>query len=336
MDSLQISGAIPFNPQGPGSPMIGQSEAMSQVRDAIARVAVTDTTVLILGESGVGKELVARSIHAQSLRAAGPFVAVNCGSIPASLIEAELFGHEKGSFTGAHRSNAGLFEWAGGGTFFLDEITEMPLELQSRLLRVLESRRFFRVGGREEVQTTARILAATNRNPMEAVRDGKLREDLLYRLAVFPITLPALRHRVADAIEIAEARLAQLNARHGTARCFSESSQKFLAEYHWPGNARELLNAVERAYLLADADLELSPALEPCALNTPQRAGDGTVVLPLGTSLEAAERSLIEATMAHYKGSKPRAAHMLGCSVKTLYNKLHSYEAGAATSALVG
>jgi DNA-binding NtrC family response regulator len=305
--------------------MLGSSAALGRVREAIERVAPTDTTVIVIGESGSGKELVARSIHECSARAGGAFIPVNCGAIPASLIEAELFGHEKGSFTGAARTHAGVFERANGGTLFLDEITEMPLDLQSRLLRVLESRHFYRVGGTTELSSDARIIAASNRGPLESVREGRLREDLLYRLAVFPIVVPPLRERGNDAVEIAEAVLAALNARAVAPRRLSERSREFLRAYRWPGNVRELRNCVERAWLMAENDLELSPTLEGL-----EHAGSATprereLAVTIGSTLDEVERTVIVATLEYFKGNKPRAAETLGCSLKTLYNKLNSY-----------
>jgi len=309
---------------GVGS-VLGRSPAMRATFDLIQRVAGTEATVLITGESGVGKELVAELVHELSPRAAGPMVAINCGSIPASLIEAELFGYEKGSFTGATRSHAGVFERADHGTLLLDEITEMPLEMQTRLLRVLETGRFYRVGGTEEIKTDIRVIAATNRDVNEAVRDRQLREDVMYRLAVFPIRVPPLRDREDDIRLLAESFLERLNQESGTSKKYSDSSLSTLSNHSWPGNVRELKNAVERAFIMADATLELAPVLvdrDPDA-NEPDHSQG--IHVPLGSRLDEAERSLIVATLEHFDGNKRRAAQVLGCSLKTLYNKLNAY-----------
>jgi DNA-binding NtrC family response regulator len=308
--------------------MVGRSSAMQAVRDLVAKVAPTDATVLISGESGSGKELVAQAIHARSARVAGPFLGINCGALPPSLIESELFGCERGSFTGASRSHAGMVERASGGTLFLDEVTEMSADMQTRLLRFLETQRFFRVGGSQELHTDVRVVAATNRSPVQAVRDGAMREDLLYRLAVFPICLAPLRERGHDVVLLAEHFLGELNARQNTVKSFGEAARRTLRDYHWPGNIRELKNAIERAYILCEHELELQPMNVHVAgaERTPARDGDGGIQVPIGSSLAQAERWLIEATLAHWAGNKNRAARTLGCSLKTLYNKLAAYE----------
>src|SRR6202167_801197 len=226
--------------------MVGGSAAIQAVRDLVDKVAPTDATVLISGESGSGKELVAQAIHARSARGAGPFLGINCGARAPTLIESELFGFERGSFTGASRSYAGLVERASGGTLFLDEVTEMSADMQTRLLRFLETQRFFRVGGSREIQTDVRVVAATNRSPIQAVRDGAMREDLLYRLAVFPISLAPLRQRGDDVMLLAEHFLTELNARHGTNREFSHAACQTLRECHWRGHVRALKNTIER------------------------------------------------------------------------------------------
>lgn len=310
--------------------MVGRSTVIQTVRELVDKVAPTDATVLISGESGSGKELVAQAIHARSARSSGPFVGINCGALPPTLIESELFGFERGSFTGAARSHAGMVERASGGTLFLDEVTEMSADMQTRLLRFLETRRFFRVGGTQEIQTDVRVVAATNRPPVQAVREGSLREDLLYRLAVFPIALAPLRERGDDIVLLADHFLFELNARNDTSKIFSGSAQRKLREYHWPGNVRELKNAIERAYIMSDRELELEPMNIHAATAASNRGildevKDG-VRVPIGSSLAQAERWLIEATLAHWSGNKNRAAKMLGCSLKTLYNKLATYE----------
>jgi DNA-binding NtrC family response regulator len=307
--------------------LLGRSPSMKQVFTLIQRVAPTEATVMIMGESGSGKEVVADCIHTLSHRVQGPMVAINCGSIPASLIEAELFGYEKGSFTGASRSHAGVFERATGGTLFLDEVTEMPLDMQTRLLRVLETGRFYRVGGTQEIKTDIRVVAATNRNVTEAVANRQLREDLMYRLAVFPLHVPPLRERAADVPLLAEHFLTLLNRSNGTAKQFSPAFSDALRAYRWSGNVRELKNMIERSFILADdildVDLTLSmPVRTPEIVEQARPAG---LHVPLGSRLDEAERSLIEVTLDYCEGDKRRAAAVLGCSLKTLYNKLNSY-----------
>ena len=310
--------------------LIGRSTAIDAVLQLIARVAPTEATVLVCGESGSGKERVARSIHESSARSAGPFVAINCGALPPTLIESELFGYEKGSFTGAVGMHRGLIERADGGTLFLDEITEMPLDLQVRLLRFLETRTFYRIGGREELRANLRVIAATNRNPGQAVRDGQLREDLLYRLAVFPIDVPPLRAREGDAALLGRHFLENLNRTHGTDKKFSAAASATLRAHTWPGNVRELRNAVERAYILCDDLLELDPE----ATQSMVVSGQPELRIPIGMRLADVERSLIEATLGHFMGNKRRAAEVLGCSLKTLYNKLAAYQRTDAPAAV--
>jgi len=302
--------------------LIGRSASMSRVRELIERVGPTDATVLLVGESGTGKELVAEAVHRCSSRAGGPFVAVNCGAIPELLIEAELFGHEKGSFTGAIRTQSGFFERADGGTLFLDEITEMPIEMQVPLLRFLERRRYFKVGGRQEIAADVRVIAATNRAPHDAIRNRKLREDLYYRLAVFPLELPPLRERDEDAVALAEHFLALLNVASGTRKRLSQNSRDLARRYSWPGNVRELRHAIERSFILADDTLELADALEWDSRRS-QFAGNGdgnTLQVAIGSRLRDVEKSLIEATLEHFAGNKRHTADALGCSLKTVYN----------------
>ncbi len=310
----------------PGA-LLGSSEAMQNVKRLIERVGPTDASVLLTGESGSGKELAAQSIHQHSLRQRGPFIAINCGAVPAGLIEAELFGHEKGSFTGAIRSHAGVFERAQGGTLLLDEVTEMPLEMQTRLLRVLETRKFYRVGASVELAVDVRVIAATNRCPIQAVESGQLRDDLLYRLAVFPIAMPSLRERGADVELLAEHFLADLNARAGVTKRLSAVARITLKQHSWPGNVRELKNCIERAFILGDEFLELSPLLQSNAASRTVEPTDTRERLEIrvGSRIDDVERSLIEATLDHFQGNKRRAAGALGCSLKTLYNKLNGY-----------
>jgi len=298
---------------------------MQEVYRMIEKVAPTEATVFITGESGCGKELVARTIHERSGRAHGAFVAINCGAIPQNLIEAELFGHERGAFTGANRQHRGCFERAEGGTLFLDEITEMAPEMQVRLLRVLETGRFMRVGGDGEIRTNVRVLTATNRDALEAVRDGRLREDLMYRLAVFPITLPPLRDREGDTELLAEHFLQNLNVEGGTSKRFSRAALTTIRAYHWPGNVRELKNAVHRAFIMAEDLVELDLSGLAC----PAVEGE-CLRVPVGTSLAEMERQAIFATLDHCRGNKRRAAEMLGVSLKTLYNRLTAYQAEGA------
>jgi DNA-binding NtrC family response regulator len=305
--------------------LLGRSAAIKQVFTLIQRVAPTEATVMIMGESGVGKEIVAECIHVLSHRSQGPMVAINCGSIPASLIEAELFGYEKGSFTGASRAHAGVFERATGGTLFLDEVTEMPLEMQTRLLRVLETGRFYRVGGTQEIKTDIRVIAATNRNITEAVANRQLREDLMYRLAVFPLHVPPLRDRAGDVPLLADHFLNLLNRNNGSNKRFSAAFVDALRTYRWAGNVRELKNAVERSFILADEVLDFDMPLAMHAPATQTEARPAGLHVPLGSRLDEAERSLIEVTLDYCEGDKRRAAAVLGCSLKTLYNKLNSY-----------
>lgn len=319
--------------------LLGRSPAMHQVFGLIKRVAPTEATVMIMGESGVGKELVAECIHNLSHRAQGPLVAINCGSIPASLIEAELFGYEKGSFTGASRSHAGVFERATGGTLFLDEVTEMPLDMQTRLLRVLETGRFYRVGGTQEIKTDIRVVAATNRNVTEAVANRQLREDLMYRLAVFPLHIPPLRERPGDVPLLAQYFLSTLNRGSDVTKGFSPTFLDALSSRRWAGNVRELKNSVERSFILADEvleiDLSITTPTQPVA-EPVEAARPAGVHVPLGSRLDEAERSLIEVTLDYCEGDKRRAAAVLGCSLKTLYNKLNSYARERAETESLG
>jgi DNA-binding NtrC family response regulator len=310
--------------------LLGASSAMQDVYRMIAKVAPTDATVFVTGESGSGKELVARTVHELSERAGRPFVAVNCGAIPANLIEAELFGYEKGAFTGASCQHQGFFERAAGGTLFLDEITEMAPEMQVRLLRVLETGRFLRVGGAEELAADVRVVAATNRQPAGAVADGHLREDLMYRLAVFPIELPPLRSRDGDVELLAGHFLAALNAAAGTCKRFSRAATAAMRSHRWPGNVRELKNAVHRAFILADDTVELGFAELAAAPGT--AASGERLEFPVGTALADMERRAIFATLDHCRGNKRRCAEILGISLKTLYNRLAAYQAVAAAA----
>jgi len=305
--------------------LYGASEPMQQLFRMISKVAPTRANVLIVGESGTGKELVAKSIHQTGREKDHPFVALNCGAISPSLIEAELFGHERGSFTGAVRSHKGCFERADGGTLFLDEVTEMSQDMQVKLLRVLETNRFCRIGADEETEVRVRVIAATNRDPAEAVAAGALRSDLFYRLAVFPLTLPPLRERGADIRLLANLFLDQLNREEGTRKTFSRASRRLMDEYAWPGNVRELKNVVHRAYILADRELDISLAVTPVKPGGVSQEGD-CVTVQLGSKLADAEQRLICATLGHCGGNKTLTAEVLGVSLKTLYNRLNEYQ----------
>ncbi len=314
---------FPFAAPGP---LLGESEAMQEVFRLIERVGPTEASVLLTGESGSGKELAAQSIHDRSARRGGPFIAVNCGAIPAGLIEAELFGYEKGSFTGAVRPHAGVFERAQGGTLLFDEVTEMPLDMQIRLLRVIETRKFYRVGASMEFVSDVRVIASTNRCPLQAVQNGQLREDLLYRLAVFPIDLPPLRSRGNDVDLLAEHFVAELNAQSRTQKRLSALARMTLKQHTWPGNVRELKNCIERAYILGDVVLDLAPLIPGASAHIgDQAANSERLNIRVGSRIYDMERSLIVATLDYFKGNRRRAADALGCSLKTLYNKLNGY-----------
>jgi DNA-binding NtrC family response regulator len=306
--------------------LYGSSEVMQELYAQIERVAVTDATALIVGESGTGKELVARTIHERSARRDGPFIAVNCGAIPDELIEAELFGHEKGSFTGAVQARDGHFEHARGGTLFLDEITEMSLLHQVKLLRALETGEYLPVGGNAAIRGDVRIIAATNRDPVAAVKEGCLREDLMYRLAVFPLRTPPLRERERDRELLAQHFLAELNEQESTQKTFSKRALDAVRNWSWPGNVRELKNAVYRAFILAEKLVEIThPQLVP-RVKKPVTQGDAMSVW-IGTPLADAQKQIILGTLKYCGGDKRLAARTLGVSLKTLYNRLGSYGA---------
>jgi two-component system, NtrC family, response regulator HydG len=302
-------------------PLIGASPPMQRVYDLIAKVAPTDATVLLTGETGTGKEMVAETTHSLSRRHKEPFLPINCGAVSPNLIESELFGHERGSFTGADRLHRGYYERAHRGTLFLDEITEMPAELQVKLLRVLETGKVTRVGGSEPLTADVRVIAATNRNPDEAVAKGKLREDLLYRLNVFPIALPPLRDRREDVDLLAEHFLALLNKEQDTSKEFTRPALNRLRSHNWPGNVRELKNLVHRAFILAEDHI----GLDSLPLGVQETSGSSLAV-KVGTSLGEAERRLILATLEECEGDKKKAAEVLGISLKTLYNRLNEYK----------
>ncbi len=301
----------------------GRSAPMLDLYRHIERVAPTDATVLLAGETGTGKEVVARTIHALSDRRDEAFVALNCGAISATLIESELFGYERGSFTGANRKHNGVFVQADRGTLFLDEITEMSTDLQVRLLRVLEEGTLKRIGGEKPVRTNVRVIAAANRAPEEAVRDGKLREDLFYRLKVFPITLPPLRGRETDVELLAVHFLEVLNRQASTHKRFTPEAINRLRAHSWPGNVRELKHFVQQVFILADREIDAESLRS--LLQTPD--GRDRIEVRVGSTIAAAEAQLIMATMDRFDGDKIRVAKILGISLKTLYIRLNVYAA---------
>jgi len=309
----------------------GSARSMRRLYRLIRKVAPTSASVLVSGESGTGKELVAQTIHTSSEVAAGPLLAINCGAIPAELIESELFGHERGSFSGAERTHRGVFERASGGTLFLDEITEMPAGAQVKLLRVIESGLLQRVGGEKDIATSVRIVAATNRDPLEAVELGLLRQDLYYRIAQFALWLPPLRERGRDVVGLARIFLHELNEHNGTDTVLSEDVEAALMGYSWPGNVRELRSVVERAYIVGNSVITLKelPPLDDQAI-----AQGEYLRVSVGSSLDDSERRLIFATLDANAGDKKRTARVLGISLKTLYNRLNRYaeDDGGSTS----
>ena len=303
--------------------LAGSSAAMAGVREQICRVAPTDASVFIEGESGVGKELVAGAIHSESGRS-GPFIALNCGAVPSELLTSQLFGHERGSFTGANSRHVGLFEQANGGTLFLDELTEMPIHLQVHLLRALETRSIRRVGGTEDIPVDVRVVSATNRRHDEAIKAGRLREDLYYRLAEFPMSLPSLRERPEDILPIANLFLQRLNERYGTQRALSKDGADGLAKYTWPGNIRELKNVIQRSYILADGEL-VTPTL-PRGYARPLAETENAITFVVGTPMHEIERRMLFKTLAFFDNNKAKAAEALGVTTKTIYNRLTAYQ----------
>jgi DNA-binding NtrC family response regulator len=322
--------AVPHDPAGADGTrsalgeLRGASPAMNALYQQIERVAATDAPVLITGEGGTGKELVARTLHALSARRGRPFVPVNCGAIVPELVEAELFGHEKGSFTGAAERRAGYFEHASGGTLFLDEIGEMSPPMQVKLLHVLQTGHLLRVGGTERVAVDARIIAATHRDLDAAQRSGAFRHDLLYRLAVFPLHVPPLREREGDVELLARHFVDELNVREEAHKTLSRRSLDALRGNPWPGNVRELRNAVRRAYIMADRQVELGSATSMPRRRV-QRDAEGALRFGVGTSLADAQREILLATLEYFGGDKRRTARVLGISLKTLYNRLGVY-----------
>jgi DNA-binding NtrC family response regulator len=313
--------------------MVGSSAPMQEVYNMISRVARTESTVLVTGETGTGKDLVAQTVHGLSRRADKPFVAVNCGAVQESLIESELFGHEPGAFTGANKRRKGLFEQARGGTLFLDEITEMPPDLQVKLLRVLENRTIRRLGGERTIAIDVRLIAATNRRPDEAVKAGKLREDLFYRLQVFPIRVPPLRDRPEDVDLLATYFLRELNESSEGSKRLDPAALEDLRTHDWPGNVRELRYVIERAYILAGERIGPEHVqIDPGRRRIRVAHGVGVDV---GMSIADAEKLLILATLDELDGNKKKAADVLGISLKTLYNRLNAYGMGRTVTTRV-
>lgn len=325
--------------------LYGACDVMKTLFRQIERLARSTAPVIILGESGSGKELVATTLHQLSPRADRPFIAINCGAIAETLIESELFGHERGSFTGASRTHRGCFERASGGTLFLDEITEMPIDMQVRLLRVLETGRFSRVGGDNEISTDVRVLAASNRDLQQAVASGRLREDLMYRLCVIPLSVPPLRERNDDALLLADMFLRNLNDEHAESKQLGTRARECILEYRWPGNVRELKNVIHRAFVLSDDEVQVDidegarpectpqPRVIAAPTHGTSTFGESFAVrIPVGMSLDDAEKALITATLQAVSGSKSKAAQVLGISLKTLYNRLHAYGAGTGNN----
>ena len=307
--------------------MVGDSSAMQQLRSRIQQVASTDETVLICGESGTGKELVARAVHSFSRRAEGPLVSLNCPALSTQLTESELFGHRKGAFTGADADRTGRFELAQGGTILLDEITEIELPLQAKLLRVLQERTFERVGCSETLTADVRVVASTNRDLHEEVAEGRFREDLYYRLAVVPLELPPLRQRGNDVQLLAQHFLQRAAERLNRTPCqLEDDARELFANYHWPGNVRELENIITRACVLNQGDSISAAELQPW-LQEPGDAisADSSSTLPVGASLEDVEKKMILATLEHFGGHRAKAAKSLGIGVRTLSGKLRNY-----------
>lgn len=304
--------------------LVGSSRLMHNLYRTLRRVAKTEANVLIIGESGAGKELVAQTIHLASDRKEQPFIAINCGAISPELVDSELFGHEKGAFTGANRTHQGVFKQAEGGTLFLDEVTEMPLEHQVKLLRVLETGEYRPVGSNTLCIANTRIIAATNRDPQVAIEEQFLREDLYFRLAHFPINIPPLRERGSDIVGLAKHFIAHRNANEAAPKAITASALEKIAAHTWPGNVRELKHCVERAFILADDTIKD----EHLIFDTPPLETGTTLEerVPAGVTLEKIEKAAIIKTLEENQGNKKETAEDLGISIKTLYNKLDKYQ----------
>jgi len=308
--------------------LVGKSKAMQEVYRLIDLAAPTSAPVLISGESGTGKELVAHILHELSPRGQRAFVAVNCSAIPESLLESEIFGHERGAFTGAMERRVGCFELANEGTIFLDEIAEMSTATQAKFLRILEDGTVRRLGGKQEIKIDVRVLAATNKDPLKAIKDGALREDLYYRLNVFTLPLPALREKGEDIPLLIQAFVEELNVKYEKRiKSVDEAALQTLLRHPWPGNVRELRNTIERAMIVCETDLVASRHLPPSIASETKGDGPDSITVPFGISLEEAEKDLIRRTLASVNNNKTKAAEILGISLKTLHNKLHRYGA---------
>ncbi|MEP6912841.1 MAG: sigma-54 dependent transcriptional regulator [bacterium] len=307
--------------------LVGSSAAMREIYSLVEQIAPSSASVLITGESGTGKELVARTLHQLSPRHDRPFVGINCSAIPESLMESELFGHEKGAFTGAASRRPGCFELADGGTLLLDEISEMPAMLQAKLLRVIEERSVRRLGSQKEIDVDVRILAATNQDPQEAIAKGALREDLLYRLNVFRIQLPALKDRKEDLPLLAQYLVTKLAEKHSRPARFLHPAAVSALQFHaWPGNVRELRNVIERAVIICSGEQIERHHFAPYPIDQRERLrNEDTITFPVGTPIEEVERQMIVRTLKKTKNNKTRAAELLGISLKTLHNKLNLY-----------
>ena len=307
--------------------LVGNSPTMREIYSLVEQVAPSSASVLITGESGTGKELIARTLHRLSPRRDKPFIGINCSAVPESLMESELFGHEKGAFTGAASRRAGCFELAEGGTLLLDEIAEMPSFLQAKLLRVIEERSVRRLGSRKEIEIDVRLLAATNKDPEMAVAKGTLREDLLYRLNVFRLELPSLKQRKEDLPLLAQYLVTKLAEKHGRpARFVSPAALEVLQFHAWPGNVRELRNVIERAVIICSGEQIERHHFAPYPIDQRERLrNEDTITLPVGTPLEEIERQMIMRTLQKTNHSKKRAAELLGVSLKTIHNKLNLY-----------
>jgi transcriptional regulator with PAS, ATPase and Fis domain len=315
---------------------VGKSPVIREIYRLVEQAAPAEASVLIWGESGTGKELIARTIHELSPRAAAPFVALNCAAIPEGLLESEIFGHERGAFTGAIDRRQGCFELAHKGTLFLDEVAEMAPSLQAKLLRVLQERTVRRVGGTREQPVDVRIIAATNANPQVAIREGQLREDLYYRINVITIELPPLRQRREDVPLLVQAFLSEFTERNRRrVDGVAPAAMRALERYAWPGNVRELRNVVERAVILTRGELIEEEHLPPDLLQTPVPPMRESLGLAAGMRVSDMERRLIEVTLEHTSNNKTRAAEMLGISVKTLHNKLNRFRAADSGSSSV-
>lgn len=304
----------------------GSCKSMRKLYRVLRKVAPSDASLLIVGESGTGKELVARTVHDLSARADQPFVAFNCAAVAETLVESELFGHEKGSFSGADKRHLGFFERANGGTLLLDEITEMNMELQAKLLRVLETRQIRRVGSEHDIDVDVRIISATNRVPEEAMEEDLLREDLYFRLAQIPVNLPPLRDRDGDVCGLAQFFLNELNALHSTQLTFATATLDAICDYDWPGNVRQLRHAVERAYIMSESLIESDALPDFTAMSQRQLDADETHGIPKQSTLAEAEQHIILGKLAENDGDKKRTADQLGISLKTLYNRLKEYD----------